>query len=385
VSEIALAVVLLASAGLLIRSFIRLQQVDRGFETDNLLTMVVPVPVSRYREDAQFVNFFGEALERIRHLPNVRSAGMVNYLPLYGGLGSATGFKIEGRPEPPPGQGPSTDVRVADAGYFQTMGIPLLRGRNFSDSEQREPKHVILINEALARKHFPDEDPIGRRLDVAMFDTPQPAEIIGVVGNVRYDSLIDESPPAVYFPHPDLTYSFMTLVIHTDGEPTAIAPAVQREIRALDPNQPVSDVRTMNQVMADWVSRSRFNTLLLGLFAGLATLLSAVGIFGVMNYSVALRTREIGLRLAVGAQPRQVLLLVLRQGLVLTVAGIVLGLAAAFALTRLLSGLLFGVAAVDVTTFAAISLLLILVSLLACYLPARRAMRIDPLSALRYE
>jgi putative ABC transport system permease protein len=265
------------------------------------------------------------------------------------------------------------------------MGIPLLRGRNFSDSEQREPKHVILINEALARKHFPDEDPIGRRLDVAMFDKPQPAEIIGVVGNVRYDSLIDESPPAVYFPHPDLTYSFMTLVIRTDGEPTSIAPAVQREIRALDPNQPVSDVRTMNQVMSEWVSRTRFNTLLLGLFAGLATLLSAVGIFGVMNYSVALRTREIGLRLAVGAQPRQVLLLILRQGLLLTVIGLVLGLVAAFALTRLLSGLLFGVAAVDVTTFTSISLLLILVSLLACYLPARRAMRIDPLSALRYE
>ena len=385
VSEIALAVVLLASAGLLIRSFIRLQQVDRGFETDNLLTMVVRVPDARYREDAQFVNFFSQVLERTRNLPSVRSAGMVNYLPLYGGLGSNTGFKIEGRPEPPPGQGPSTDVRVADAGYFPAMGIPLLRGRNFSDSEQREPKHVILINEALARLHFPDEDPIGRRLDVAMFEKPQPAEIIGVVGNVRYDSLIDESPPAVYFPHPDLTYPFMTLVFRTDGEPTAIAPAVQREIRALDPNQPVSDVRTMNQVMADWVSRSRFNTLLLGLFAGLATLLSAVGIFGVMNYSVALRTREIGLRLAIGAQPRQVLLLILRQGLMLTVAGVVLGLAAAFALTRLLSGLLFGVEAVDVTTFTSISILLVLVSLLACYLPARRAMRIDPLSALRYE
>jgi putative ABC transport system permease protein len=177
----------------------------------------------------------------------------------------------------------------------------------------------------------------------------------------------------------------MTLVVRTDGEPTAIAPAVQREIRALDPNQPVSDVRTMNQVMADWVSRSRFNTLLLGLFAGLATLLSAVGIFGVMNYSVALRTREIGLRLAIGAQPRQVLLLILRQGLLLTVIGVVLGLAAAFALTRLLSGLLFGVEAVDITTFTTISLLLVMVSLLACYLPARRAMRIDPLRALRYE
>ncbi|HET6974582.1 MAG TPA: FtsX-like permease family protein, partial [Pyrinomonadaceae bacterium] len=226
---------------------------------------------------------------------------------------------------------------------------------------------------------------IGQRLDVGMFESPTPAEIIGIVGNVRYDSLVDEALPAVYFPHPDLAYPFMTLVVRTDGDPAAIAPAIQREIRGLDPNQPVSDVRTMNQVMSEWVARSRFNTLLLGLFAGLATLLSAVGIFGVMNYSVALRTRELGLRLAVGAQPRQVLLLVLRQGLGLTVVGVVLGLAAAFALTRLLSGLLFGVAAVDVTTFATISLLLVIVSLLACYLPARRAMRIDPLSALRYE
>jgi len=385
VSEIALAVVLLASAGLLIKSFIRLQQVDRGFDTDNVLTMVIRVSDSRYKEDSQFVNFFHQVLERIRHLPTVRSAGEVNFLPLYGGLGSSTGFKILGRPEPPPGQGPDCDVRVADSGYFQTMGIPLLRGRNFSDIEQREPRHVILINEALARTYFADQDPLGQRLDVLMFDTPQPAEIIGVVGNVRYDTLIDQAPPAVYFPHPDLTYSFMTLVIRTDGDPTAIAPAVQREIRSLEPNQPVSNVRTMNQVMSEYVGRSRFNTQLLGLFAGLATLLSAVGIFGVMNYSVALRTREIGLRLAIGAQPRQVLLLVLKQGFWLTMVGVVLGLAAAFALTRLLSGLLFGVGAVDAMTFATISVLLVIVSLLACYLPARRAMRIDPLSALRYE
>ena len=385
VSEIALAVVLLASAGLLIKSFLRLQGIDPGFNTDNVLTMVVRVPDARYREDSQFVAFFSQALEKIRHLPNVRSAGMVNHLPLYGGLGSATGFKILGRPEPPPGQGPGTDVRVVDAGYFQTMGIPLLRGRNFSDVELKEPRHVILINEALVREHFSNEDPIGKRLDVAMFETPQPAEIIGVVGNVRYDSLVDQSPPAVYFPHPDLVYSFMTLVIQTDGDPASIAPAVQREIRSIDPNQPVSDVRTMNQVMSEWVSRSRFNTLLLGLFAGLATLLSAVGIFGVMNYSVALRTREIGLRLAVGAQPRQVLMLILKQGLMLTLVGVVFGLAAAFALTRLLSGLLFGVTAFDLTTFTTISLLLVVVSLLACYLPARRAMRIDPLQALRYE
>jgi putative ABC transport system permease protein len=385
VSEIALAVVLLASAGLLIRSFIRLQQVDRGFQTDNILTMVVRLPDAKYPQDAQVVAFFNQALEKVRQLPSVRSAGMVNHLPLYGGLGSNTGFKILGRPEPPPGQGPSTDVRVVDSEYFTTMGIPLLRGRNFTSDELREPRQKILINEVLARTYFASEDPIGQRLDVGMFEKPTPAEIIGVVGNVRYDSLVDESPPAVYFPHPDLAYSFMTLVVRTDGEPAAIAPAIQREIRTLDPNQPVSDLRTMNQVMSEWVSRSRFNTLLLGLFAGLATLLSAVGIFGVMNYSVALRTRELGLRLAVGAQPRQVLLLVLKQGLLLTIAGVILGLAAAFALTRLLSGLLFGVAAVDVTTFATISLLLVVVSLLACYLPARRAMRIDPLRALRYE
>ena len=384
VSEIALAVVLLASAGLLIRSFLRLQNVDRGFNTDNILTMVVRLP-DRYREDPQVINFFHQTLERVRQLPTVRSAGMVNFLPLYGGMGSSTGFKILGQPEPPPGEEPTTDVRVVDGGYFGTMGIPLLRGRNFSEAEQTQPKRVILINEALVRKYFPNQDPLGQRLDVVMFDDPTPTEIIGIVGNVRYDTLIDEAPPAVYFSHSDLTYGFMTLVVRTDGDPTAIAPAIQREIRALDPNQPVSDVRTMNQVMSEWVARSRFNTLLLGLFAGLATLLSAVGIFGVMNYSVALRTRELGLRLAVGAQPRQVLLLVLRQGLLLTVVGVLLGLVAAFALTRLLSGLLFGVTAVDVTTFSSISVLLVIVSLLACYLPARRAMRIDPLSALRYE
>jgi putative ABC transport system permease protein len=385
VSEIALAVVLLASAGLLVKSFVRLQQVDRGFNPDNVLSMVVRLPSARYPEDPQLVQFFNQSMERLRNLPGVRSAGMVNFLPLYGGLGSNTGFKIVGRPEPPPGQGPSTDVRVVDAGYFQTLGIPILRGRNFSDVEQREAKRVILINEALARKHFPNEDPIGQRLDVGMFENPVVTEIIGVVGNVRYDSLIDEAPEAVYFAHPELAYPFMTLVLRTDGDPAAIAPTVQREIRALDPNQPVSDVRTMDQVMSEAVSRSRFNTLLLGLFAGLATLLSAVGIFGVMNYSVALRTREIGLRLAVGAQPRQVLLLVLKQGLILTIVGVGLGLAAAFALTRLLSGLLFGVEAVDATTFTTMSLLLMMVSLVACYLPARRAMRIDPMLALRYE
>ena len=385
VSEIALAVVLLAGAGLLVKSFINLQQIDRGFNADNVLTMVLRLSDSKYSQDPQIVNFFHDVLEHTRALPGVRAAGIVNYLPFYGGLGSATGFTVIGRPAPPPGQEPSTNVRVADNGYFEAFGIPILRGRNFSSSEVTQPKRVVLINEVFARKYFPGEDPIGKTVDVVMFDQPTPTEIVGVVGNVRYESLIDDYEPYVYFAHPDLTYSFMTLVIRTDGDPAALAPAVQREIRALDPNQPVSDVRTMNQVMSETVSRARFNTLLLGLFAALATVLSAVGIFGVMNYSVALRTKEIGLRLAIGAQPRQVLLLVLKQGLSLTVIGVILGLAAAFALTRLLSGLLFGVAAVDVGTFAMMSLLLVLVSIAACYLPARRAMKIDPLRALRYE
>jgi predicted permease len=386
ITEVALALVLLVSAGLLVKSFGRLRKIDTGFNPENVLTMVVRLPGGgKYKEDAQFVAFFRQAMERIRALPGVRNAGMVNFLPLYGGLGSATGFTIEGRPEPPPGQGPGTNVRASDSNYFNAMGIPLLRGRNFSDREESEPRPVVIISESLARQYFPGEDPLGKRISVEMFDKPTPTEIIGIVGDVRYDSLTDQAEPTVYFPHPLLTYPFMTLVIRTNGDPAAIAPAVEREVRALDPEQPVSDVRTMNQVMADTLARARFNTLLLALFAGLATLLAAVGIFGVMNYSVTLRTHEIGLRMALGAQQRQVLTLILKQGLLLTLIGIGVGLLGALALTRVMSGLLFGVGATDPTTFAAIVLLLTIVSLIACYIPARRATRVDPMIALRYE
>jgi putative ABC transport system permease protein len=243
----------------------------------------------------------------------------------------------------------------------------------------------VLISESLARQYFPGEEPIGKRVSVDMFDEPRLTEIIGIVGDVRYDSLTDGAEPTVYFPHPELTYSFMTLAVRTVADPAEMAPVVQRELRAIDPDQPVSDVRTMNQVMADTLSRARFNTLLLGLFAGLATLLAAVGIFGVMNYSVTLRTREIGIRMALGAQHGRVQMLILREGLLLTLIGIGIGLAGALALTRIMSGLLFGVGATDPATFVAIVLLLSVVSLIACYIPARRATRVDPLVALRYE
>ena len=385
IAEVALALMLLASAGLLVKSFLRLQKINTGFETENVLTMVLRLPAAKYKEDAQYVSFFRQALERIRALPGVREAGMVNFLPLYGGLGSATGFTVEGRPAPPPGEGPSTNVRVADGGYFRALGIPIIRGRNFTEAEDSEARGVVLVSETFARKYFPGEDPLGQRIRVAMAEDPPPLEIIGVVGDVRYDSLTDEAEPTVYEPHPELTYPFMTLAIRTVGDTTSLTPAVRREISSMDPDQPISDVRTMEQVMADTVGRQRFNTLLLGIFAGLATLLAAVGIFGVMNYSVTLRTREIGLRMALGAQPGRVLMLVLRQGLLLTLIGIAVGLAGALALTRVMSGLLFGVGATDPTTFAAIVILLGVVSLIACYIPARRATRVDPLTALKYE
>jgi predicted permease len=385
VTEVALALVLLVSAGLLVKSFARLRHIDTGFNPENVLTMVVRLAGAKYREDQQVVSFFRQATERLGALPGVRSVGIVNYLPLYGGLGSATGFTIEGQPAPPPGEEPTTNVRVSDAGYFSAIGIPLVRGRNFTGIEDSQAKHVIIISESLARQYFPGEDPLGKHISVAMFDNPNPTEIIGVVGDVRYDSLTDQAEPTVYFPHPELTYEFMTLVIRTTGDPAAIAPAVRDELREMDPNQPVSDVRTMAQVMADTLGRARFNTLLLSLFAGLATLLAGVGIFGVMNYSVTVRTREIGIRVALGAQRSQVLMLILRQGLLLTLIGIGIGLAGALALTRVMSSLLFGVEATDPLTFAAIVVLLTVVSIIACYLPARRATRVDPVTALRYE
>jgi putative ABC transport system permease protein len=384
VVEVALALVLLIGAGLMIRSFARLQSVDPGFDANNLLTVRLLLPVSKYGQDPQRIAFFKQLAERVQALPGVRSAGAISYLPFTGG-GAATSIDIEGRPAPPPGQQLVGDVRVVDGGYFRTMGIPLLQGRTFTEREQTQESHVVMINETMARDFFPGEDPIGHRVRIAMKNENVPSEIIGVVRDVRHVGLETPARAMTYWPYPELAYSGLTLVVRAESEPLALAEAVRREVLALDKDQPIADVSTMEQLLSDSVSRARFSALLLGVFAAVALLLAAVGIFGVMSYGVSERTHEIGVRMALGAQASHVLTLVVRQGMALTLIGIVIGLGAAFGLTRVMASLLYGVSATDPVTFVAISLLLASVALLACYLPARRATKVDPMIALRYE
>ncbi|HEV2706869.1 MAG TPA: ABC transporter permease [Pyrinomonadaceae bacterium] len=384
VAQVALALVLLVGAGLMIRSFSRLQSVDPGFDPQGLLTMRVQLPGAKYKETAQRIAFYREAVERMRALPGVRSAGVVSYLP-FASLGARTDFAVEGRPAALPGQEPGTDVRVTDENYFAAMNIPVLRGRGFTTQEATEDRKVVIINEALARKYFPNEDPLGKRLIIQMKKDPEPTEIIGIVRDAKYDKLEGETYPMVYWTYPHLPYTTMTLVMRTNGDPTALAAAAQREIQAIDKDQPVADVRTMESWVGESISRARFGTMLLTVFAGVALVLAAVGIYGVMSYSVTQRTHEIGIRIALGAQTRDVLRLVVGQGMLLIIIGLVLGLVAAYALTRVMTSMLYGVSATDPLTFASISVLLASIALLACYIPARRATRVDPMIALRYE
>jgi len=385
VAQVALALVLLIGSTLMIKSFLRLQAVDPGFKTENLLTLRVTVPESKYPEDAQVVAFHRQALERLKSLPDVRSVGAVSALPFGGNLGARTSFWIEGRPAPPPGQELSTDVRVTDENYFQTIGIPVLSGRGFTEQEAKEDRRTIIINESMARQHFPGQNPLGQYLRVQMMPDPQPMEIVGVVADAKYKTLEGPPHPMVYWAHPQLVYNEMTYVMRTNGDPMNLAAAARREIQAIDKDQPIADVRTMKSWIDELTARSRFGTLLLGIFAGLALVLAAIGIYGVMSYSVTQRTHELGIRIALGAQTRDVLKLILGRGFALTLAGIGLGLIAAFALTRVMSSLLFGVSATDPATFGGLSLLLTAVALAACYIPTRRAMKVDPMVALRNE
>jgi putative ABC transport system permease protein len=384
VAEIALALVLLVGAGLLVRSLWRLQSVDPGFNAKNLLTMRLSLPSRKYDNDRKRIDFFRQAIESIRVLPGVEAAGATNFLP-FAGPHAGTLVEIEGRPKLPPGQGLTTGSCVTDLNYFEAMQLPLKHGRLFTEQEATEMRHVVVINEEFARKNLPGEDPLGKRVIIYMKDDNVPSEIIGVVGDSKHKGLDSEIEPMAYWPHSELGYSFMTIVIRTRGDAAGIAPAARQVIQKLDSEQPLADIRTMESLLADSVARARFSTLLLAIFAVVALVLAAVGIYGVMSYAVTQRTHEIGIRLAMGAQTTDVLKIVLKKGLTLTMCGVGIGLGAAFALTQIMSSLLYGVSATDPLTFGAISVLLALAALLACYLPARRATKVDPMIALRYE
>jgi putative ABC transport system permease protein len=384
VSEIALALLLLVGAGLMLRSFVRLMSVDPGLDPQNVLTMDIRLPRGKYQPPQQ-ASFFQQLLERLRSAPGMQSVGAVYPLPL-SGAEEGLGFGIEGRPPAAPGEQLTAGPRWVSPDYFKTLKIQLLKGRVFTEGDAADSPPVLVINEAMARQYWPNEDPVGRRVAFNSRDNqPVWREIVGVVKDVRHVALDTESKPQIYFPFTHFPSPMMTLVARTDGDPMNFVAAVRSQVQAIDRDQPVSNVHTMEELLARSVSERRFNLLLLAIFAGVALLLAAVGIYGVMSYSVEQRTHEIGVRMALGARTGDVLRLLLGQGMKLVAPGVAIGLAAAFGLTRLISTLLFDIRPTDPLTFVAIALLLTVVALLACYIPARRAAKVDPMVALRCE
>ncbi len=383
VLEIALALVLLVGAGLLMRSFTHLRSANPGFDPSGVLTLRVPLGGGRNAAPDRRIAFTNALLERIAALPGVTAAAGINGLPL-NGLGNGADFVVEGRPGPPPVRHPNGLVRSVTRDYFHVMRIPLLAGRFFNDGDNRQGKPVILVNRTLVRQFWPAGDPLGARL-VFGNSTTRTAEIVGVVDDVKPERFEGEDWPMIYSPYDQAPIFGLTLVVRTAGRPEAVAAEVSGEIRRLDPEQVVADVRPMEAVVDHAMAGARFNTTLLAVFAGVAFLLASLGIYGVVSFEVSERTGEIGIRMALGAMPRDVLRMVLGQGARLAACGIAIGLVAAFWLTRLMGSMLYGISPDDAWTFAGISILLAAVALAASYLPSRRAMSLEPVSALRRE
>jgi len=385
VAEVALSLVLLVGAGLLSRSFMRLQDVNPGFRVDGLLTARVSLPATRYGDDRKAAGFFTEAVTQIAVLPGVRSAAGVSFLPL-AGLGIGTSFYRTDRPEPAPGDKPTTEVRPVTPGFFSTMGIPLIAGRDFRSSDTLDSPLVAVIGETLARRYLSGENPIGKRLHVNVGrEGGMLVEVVGIVGDIKMTSLDTETRPAIYIPHTQLSIGLMTFVVRTESDPLSLVNGVSGVVRRLDPEIPVADVQTMREVVDATMARPRTVATLLTAFALLALTLAGVGVYGVMAYSVARRTQEIGVRMALGATPRSVFTMVLGQALALVGLGVAIGLVAAGGLTRLLETLLFETEPLDTWTFAGTAVVLIVVAALASYVPARRGTRIAPVEALRAE
>jgi predicted permease len=384
IPQFALAVVLLVGAGLLANSFVRLLRVDPGFNQNGRLTMGLFLSSSDSPQaDARNSVILQQMLESVRGVKGLRSASLVNALPITGGPN--TDFAIVGRPVPPANDEPSADIRTVDSAYFQTMGIPLLAGREFTETDNATSARVMVINQTMARQFWPTENPVGHRVTMKDWGPPLTGEIVGVVGDIKTNGLDAAVGPMIYWPYPQFPQLFNTIVVHSDGDPLRLIPALKAAIWAVDRNQPISDVETLDHILSESVATRRLYMILLGVFSAAALLLAAVGIYGIVSYSVSQRIHEMGIRLAVGAERIDVLLLILKQGTRLALIGIATGIVVTLLLTRLMSHLLFGVSPTDPLTFALVAILLTLVTILACYIPARRATRVDPMVALRYE
>ena len=391
VTEVALALVLLIGAGLMINSFMRLQQVDPGFSTKNVLTMQLSLPQSKYREGAQIRDFYQQLIQRVETLPGVRSVGAVNRLPL-SGTGTDRSFIVEGRTSASPGQNSSVEWRAITPNYFSALNIALKDGRFFTEQDHANAPGVAIVNETMARRFWPGESPIGKRIKMTgPADLPW-LTVVGVVGDVRHFGLDSDVKPEMYFSHlqspwpsmPALTRT-MAVVLQTSSDPNGLTGALRSTVGVMDGDLPLYNIKTMEEVFSKLIARQRFNMLLIAIFAGVALVLAAVGIYGVMAYSVSQRTREIGIRMALGARPADVLKMIVGQGFKLVLIGAVIGLVASFTLTNFLSSLLYGISATDPITFVIVSLVLIGVALAASYVPARRATKIAPIIALRDE
>jgi putative ABC transport system permease protein len=386
ISEVAVSFLLLIGAGLLINSFLHLLKLDPGYRADHLLTMKVALPDTKYPDKEHRAPFFRELIRRVQTLPGVQSVAVASNLPLtYNGDSMPIG--IEGRADPPPDQWPDVILRVVSPGYFSTMGISLVQGRDFTEQDRPDAVRVAVISEKMAKYYWPNESPIGKRFKPGSVTGDSPwREIVGVVKDVRQNDFAAEPKMQMYLCHEQVgSFAANAVVVRTSVYPLSLGPAVRKVVWEIDKDQPVSDIRSMEDIVSTAVARQRFSTMLLGIFATLALVLAAVGIYGVMSYSVAQRTREIGIRLALGAQRNDVLKMTMGQGLKLVVIGVAIGLVSAFGLTRVMASLLFGVSATDPITFVAISLVLMSVALVASFIPALRATKVDPMVALHYQ
>ena len=389
VFQVSVAVMLVIGAGLLIKSFWRLQKVDPGFRAERVLSAGLTLPASKYSEPEQINNFFNQLIERISALPGVESATIAYDHPLQSNW--LDSFQIEGRVAATDSQPPAANFIPVGPDYFNTVGAQIVRGRAFTRLDDQDHPGAVIVNETFVRHYFPNEDPLGRRLRPSppgrIWDNQRLTsfEIVGVVRDVKFDGLAAGTEPAYYLPAAQAPLQDMTVLVRTTSDPRSVIAAIRQAVWAIDPNQPLSNVNTLEQIVSASIAQPRLNMLLMMLFGGLALLLSAVGIYGLLSYAVTQRTQELGIRMALGANVTDVLKLVLKQGMLLALIGEAIGLTGAFALTRLLSGLLFGVTPTDTTIFAGVVIVLTLTAFLACYLPARRATKVDPLIALRYE